>query len=144
MAEQKGRDFLLKIRTATGPDVFTTVAGMRTTAMQINEESVDITNKDSAGYRELLDGRIVQSMQVSAEGVFKDEATYRLLQTTMLAGTHEEYQIVIPGTIGGAAGTFEGTFRITNLETNGDYNNEMTFSVTLESDGQIAFTDLAS
>lgn len=143
MAEQKGRDFLLKVRTSTGPDVFTTVAGLRTTGLTINEETVDVTNKDSDGYRQLLDGRIVQSMQVSGEGVFQDDTTFRKLQTVMLAGTHEEYQIVLPGATSGAAGTFEGAFRITSLEVTGDYNNEVTYSVTLESDGQIAFTDAA-
>lgn len=145
MAAQKGRDLLLKIRTATGtPDTFTTVAGIRTTGFQMNEETVDITNKDSDGFRELLAGRIVQSMQISGSGVYKDETTFRKLQTVFQAGTHELYQIILPGTSAGAAGTFEGFFRITSLEINGDYNNEVNFSITIESDGEVEFTDLAA
>ena len=142
MAAQKGRDLLLKVRTSTGPDVFTTVAGLRTTGLTMNEETVDVTNKDSNGFRELLDGRIVQSMQLQAEGVFKDDTTFTKLRTLFLAGTNEEYQLVIPGASAGAAGTFEGPFRITSLEVAGDYNNEVNFSITLESAAEIAFTDL--
>jgi len=142
MAAQKGRELLLKIRTATGPDVFTTVAGLRTTSLQMNEETVDVTNKDSNGFRTLLDGKIVQSMSLSAEGVYQDDSTFAKLRTVFLAGTNEEYQLVLPGASAGAAGTFEGAFRITSLETTGDYNNEVGFSVSLESSGEIAFTDL--
>ena len=63
-------------------------------------------------------------------------------RTTFLAGTHEKFQLVLPGVSAGAAGTFEGTWRITQMELAGDYNNEVTYNVTLESDGQIVFTDL--
>jgi len=145
MAAQKGRDLLIKVRTATGtPDTFTTVAGIRTTGFKMNEETVDITNKDSNGFRELLAGRIVQSMSIAGAGVYKDESTFKKLQEIFLAGTHELYQLILPGTAAGAAGTFEGFFRITSLEINGDYNNEVNFTIALESDGEVEFTDLAA
>lgn len=142
MAAQKGRDLLIKVLTTVSPEAFTTVAAIRTTTFTMNDESVDITTKDSNGFRKLLAGRIVQAISLSGEGVYTDETTFRKLQTDFIAGTHNTYQLVLPGTTAGAAGTFEGNFRITSLEINGDYNNEVNFSISLESDGEIAFTDL--
>jgi predicted secreted protein len=61
MAAQKGKDMLLKVRTAVG--VFTTVAGLRARKMAFNAETVDVTDADSAGrWRELIGGAICFSI----------------------------------------------------------------------------------
>ena len=54
MAAQKGLDMLLKVNT-TG-STYATVGGLRSTSITLNDESVDITNKDSLGHRQLLAG----------------------------------------------------------------------------------------
>ena len=58
MAAQKGSALLLKIgadaSAAAASDTYTTVGGLRSTSITLNQESVDITNKDSANARELL------------------------------------------------------------------------------------------
>ncbi|RME64310.1 MAG: hypothetical protein D6782_08530 [Alphaproteobacteria bacterium] len=63
MAAEKGSAFLLKISDGGAPAVFTTVGGMRTTSLAINAEAVDITNKESGGWRALLGGAGVQTMR---------------------------------------------------------------------------------
>ena len=58
MAAQKGSALLLKIgadaTAAASADTYTTVGGLRSTSITLNQESVDITNKDSSNARELL------------------------------------------------------------------------------------------
>lgn len=56
MAAEKGSAFLLKVGDGAMPPVFTTVAGLRTTQLTINSDTVVITNKGSGGWRELLSG----------------------------------------------------------------------------------------
>ena len=47
MAAQKGRAVLMKIGNAGSPETFTTIGGMRSTTLTLNDETVDVTNKDS-------------------------------------------------------------------------------------------------
>ena len=138
MAQQLGRAFLLKIGDGGGTEVFTTIDELRGTSMTFGEESVDITSKDSSGIRQLLAGSIKNTVTVTADGVWDDTATQIQLHTDFAAGTSRNFQIVLPG--GTAGGTFEGPFRITSLEFGGDYDAEVTYSLTLESAGTIAFS----
>ncbi len=54
MAIEKGSAFLLKIGDGAEPPAFATMAGLRTTQLSINGETVVVTSKDSGGWRELL------------------------------------------------------------------------------------------
>ena len=44
MAAQKGADLLMKIGDGGSPESFTTIGGMRSTSLSMNDEMVDITN----------------------------------------------------------------------------------------------------
>ena len=75
MAAQKGKLVLLKADLAgTSPQVFTTLAGLRTTTWTINGEDVDVTTKDDNGWQQRLAGAGVRSLSISAGGVFQDSA----------------------------------------------------------------------
>ena len=54
MAAQKGSAMLMKVGNGGSPETFTTIAGLRSTSLTINNESVDVTNKDSSGKRTML------------------------------------------------------------------------------------------
>ena len=53
MAAQKGSALLLKIgadaTAAPASDTYTTVGGLRSTGISMNDEAVDVTTKDSSG-----------------------------------------------------------------------------------------------
>src|SRR3546814_9787443 len=70
MAIENGSDFLLKIGDGEAPPTYRTVAGLRTTQMSVNGEAVNVTTKESGGWRELLSGAGVRSVSVSAAGIF--------------------------------------------------------------------------
>jgi len=137
MAAQKGLDLLLKINTTS--KTYVTVGGLRSTSITMNEESVDATNKDSAGQRTLLAGGGVQSVSVSGSGVFTDSTSEVLMRTTFAgqsggSAVFKNFQVIVPD-----LGTFTGSFQITSLEYAGEYNGEATYSVSLESAGAITF-----
>lgn len=139
MAAQKGSALLLKIgadaSAAASADTYTTVGGLRSTSITLNQESVDITNKDSANARELLADAGVESVSISGSGVFTDAASEGTLRTAFGGGNIPNFEVIIPD-----LGTYQGKFHIASLEYGGEYNGEVTYSVTLESSGSVAFT----
>ena len=131
MAAQKGLDVLMKIDIS---GTKTTIGGLRSTSITLNDESVDITNKDSLGTRTLLAGAGVNSLSVSGSGVFTDSASEATLQGDMNQAALTNYQFLIPD-----FGSYTGQFQLTSLEYAGEYNGEVTYSFTFESSGAITF-----
>lgn len=134
MAAQKGSSLLIKIG-AGSPEAFTTVGGLRSTSISLNDEAVDVTTIDSSNQRELLANGGIQTISISGSGVFTDAASESTLRTAFGASSFSNYQVIVPD-----FGTYEGAFMIASLEYAGEYNGEVTYSVTLESSGAISFT----
>ena len=134
MAAQKGSALLMKIGNAASPEVFTTIGGMRSTALAMNDEAVDITNKDSARARTLLAQAGVNSLTVTGSGEFTDSASEATLKGKFDVAAFSNYQFLVPD-----FGTFTGAFMLQSLEYAGEFNGEVTYSFTFESSGAITF-----
>ncbi len=134
MAAQKGSAMLMKVGNGSSPETFTTIGGLRSTSLTINNESVDVTNKDSSNNRTMLAAAGVQSISVSGSGVFTDAASETTIKTNVLADTIDNYQFLVPD-----FGTFTGGFQVTSVEYAGEYNGEVTYSMSFESSGAITF-----
>ena len=93
MSAEKGSAFLLKVGDDGSPVGYTTVAGLRTTQMTVNGAMVEITSKDSGGWRELLSGAGVRSVSVSAAGVFTGSAAENRVKGNALAGVLDDYRL---------------------------------------------------
>jgi len=137
MAASKGRLFVIKRGDGATSEAFTTIAGIRTTSLTINNEPVEITSKDSAGYRTYAADFGVVSMSISGSGVFDDDTALRAAQTACLDQQLENYEI-LDGT---TADKFSGSFMVTSIEYGGEYNGEVTWSLSLESSGTVIFTE---
>lgn len=132
MTAYKGRDMLLKLGAGGAGG---TVAGLRETSLRVNNDMVDVTNKDSNGYRLLLAGAGVRSFTVTANGTADNAATFETLQNNALTDTGATYYLTWAD-----GDAIEGQFAITNFEISGGYTDAQTFSVTLESSGQLTLT----
>ncbi len=77
MTVQTGKTLLLKVGNGDGPpETFTSVAGLRAKQIQLNAQTVDVTNADtSGGWRELLAEAGVRSVSISGNGIFVDAAS---------------------------------------------------------------------
>ncbi len=136
MSAQKGKDLLLKAAEAGGG--YVTVAGLRARQIAFNAETVDVTHSESAGrWRELLAGAGVRRASVSGAGIFRDEASDALVRQIFFDGAIRDWQIVVPD-----FGVASGPFQLSSLEYRGDHAAEVTFELSLESAGQLAFTPL--
>ena len=134
MAAQKGSAMLMKVGNGGSPETFTTIGGLRSTRLTINNESVDVTNKDSSNNRTMLAAAGVQSISVSGSGVFTDAASEATIKTNVLADSIDNYQFLVPD-----FGTFTGGFQVTSVEYAGEFNGEVTYSMSFESSGAITF-----
>ncbi len=132
MAAEKGSAFLLKVGNGGQPPVFATVAGMRTTQMSVNGEGVNVTSKDSGGWRELLSGAGVRSVSVAASGIFTGSASEARVKANALAGLIDDYELSFE-----SGERLRGRFLVTRLDYSGDYNGERNYALSLESSGPV-------
>lgn len=127
MAANVGRNLLLK----TGSTV---LAGLRTKGISINGEPIDITTDDDGGYRTLLDEAGQKALDISIDGITKDNDLRQAMATGMtltLAGVSLEYP---------NGDTLTGTFMLVSLEESAAYNDAVTFTGSLQSSGAWTYT----
>ena len=132
MAVENGAAFLLKVSDGGTPEMFRTVAGLRTTQMSLSAEPVVVTHKGSGGWRELLPTGGIRAVSLSGAGVFTGSAAETQLKTQLLSGGLERFEVSFEG-----GERFRGRFQVTRLDYAGDFNGERSYTVSLESSGQV-------
>jgi TP901-1 family phage major tail protein len=125
MTAQKGSAFLLKISDGAVPTpAYQTVAGLRTTQMSINGDTVVVTSKDSGGWRELLSG--------AGTRIFLGSAAEAQVRANALTGTLDAYELSFED-----GEKLRGSFLIQRLDYSGDFNGERNYTMQLESSGAV-------
>lgn len=132
MAAERGSAFLLKISDGAPTPTFSTVAGLKTTQLTINGDAVQITNKGSGGWRELLSGAGVRSVSVAASGIFTGSAAEAQVQGLALSGALANYELSFE-----SGAQMQGQFLVTRLDYAGDFNGERNYTLVLESSGAV-------
>jgi TP901-1 family phage major tail protein len=132
MAAQKGRSLIIKQGTASGG---TTVAAVRTISMTVNNTMVDVTTKDSAGTRALLEDGGITSLSIQVEGVFTDAAVEETVRGYAFANSINAFGLVLPN-----SDTIDASWQITNYTRSGGFDDAEVYSFTLESSGTITYT----
>ena len=126
MPAQKGRKVLVQSNDGSSPASYTTIGGMRSKTITVNNELVDITDDENAPWRHLL------AVTISGSGIFKDDATMNRIEDLGLQGGIDDFRILFEN-----GDSFEGLFQVTSYEYGGEHNGEQTFSITLESAAEI-------
>lgn len=132
MTAQKGSAFLLKIGDGATPPAYETVAGLRTTQMSINGDTVVVTHKQSGGWRELLSGAGTRSVSVSAAGIFLGSNAETAIRANALSGTIGNYELSFED-----GAKMQGKFLVQRLDYAGDFNGERNYTLQLESSGPV-------
>lgn len=132
MTADVGRNLLFK----KGELVF--AAGLRTKTFTINNNPVDVTSDDDSGYRQLLEESGEKQIDISLEGVTKDD-------TLIEAATGTGQTLINECTIELPSGaTITGDFRFNNLELGATYNDAITFTATVQSTGEFTYSPASS
>ena len=132
MTAQKGAAFLLKIGDGAPTPAYETVAGLRTTQMSVNGDTVVVTHKGSGGWRELLSGAGTRSVSVSASGIFLGSDAEVRVRSHALAGTLDQDELSFED-----GAKMRGRFLVQRLDYSGDFNGERTYAMQLESSGAV-------
>ena len=132
MPAEKGSAFLLKVGDGTATPVYSTVAGLRTTQMSVNGDAVVITHKGSGAWRELLSGAGVRSVSVSGAGVFTGSVAENRIKNNALSGLIDDYELSFE-----SGEKLQGRFLVARLDYSGDFNGERSYTLALESSGQV-------
>ena len=131
MAAQKGKLVLLKADTVGGsPQVYTTIAGLRTNTWTVNGEDVDVTTKDDDGWQQRLSGAGVRSISISATGVFQDSAIEETVRGWSFDQTINWFQLTFEN-----GDVLECQFQIASYERTGDHEGAENYSMTMNSHG---------
>ena len=136
MSLQPGKDLVLKISDGGMPPSFVETGGLTATAAAFSAAPVEASSLVSPGWREEVPGAGLSSARLSGSGVFLSGSAAALVRAAFFAGTAPDWQVILPG-----LGLIEGPFRLIRLDYAGPYAAEMTFSLTLQSAGEITFTE---
>lgn len=135
MAQFPGRGLLIKISDGGNPKTYLTVGGIRPTNFTVNNESVDVTNKDSNGFREFLQGAGIRSIAVSGGGIYDNGPGINKLEEAARLNTFADCQIVFPN-----GDSVAGNFHVASFGYAGRHDDEQSWEVTLESAGAWTYT----
>jgi len=125
MSKLKGQFFRLYVEIDS---VFTLIAALRSTTMSLNNEQIDVTDKDGTLWKTLLENAGVQSISIKASGMCNNSASFAFVRSSVITGTFITARIE-----SNLNGVYQGTFKITSMESSGEYNKEEIFSLTLDS-----------
>ena len=127
MAAVSGR----KVRIKRGS---TAVAGARADSFTINNEPIDITEKDDNGWRKFLADVGVRSIDAEVEGILED-STFLALAVGTSSALLEAYTLDVIG-----IGEFTGNFYLASFAVTGEQADATTFTASIQSSGTITFT----
>jgi TP901-1 family phage major tail protein len=137
MAILNGTAYLLKIGSTNLPD-------QTEGSISINTEVIDVSNKDSLGFREIQLG--MRSGSISVSGLV-DDGNSDAVDTLMATFSSRASVSVVFGLDGTVTGeedhNFSATAFVTSLEVSAGTEDNVTYSATLELSGNITFDNTA-
>lgn len=113
----------------------TTLAGMRTTTMNLNNEIVDVTTKDSGNARTLLAAAGVQALTMDVAGLFTDANIEEDFRGYAFAKTINLFHLFF-----GNGDVLSAQFQISNYGRAGEYNDAEGYTMSLNSSGSLTYT----
>ena len=132
MSKLKGQFFRLYVEIDS---VFTLLAALRSTTMTLNNEAIDVTDKDGSLWKTLLEGAGVESISIKASGICNNSASFAFIRASVITGAFINARLE-----SNSNEVYQGLFKISSLESSGDYNKEEIFSLTLDSSAQTVRT----
>lgn len=137
--------FVILIEDPANPGQFKAPCGFTSRSMKIDKDIVETTtpdcdDEDAAVWTERA--AQTKSMEISGEGMFAAEDIARW-RAFALADVSWSCQVKIDLFRAQGGGYWEGKFVLSSFENTGERKNHVMFNMTLQSDGEIVWTDAA-
>lgn len=130
MAKYLGNAMLLKVETTPGGGTYATIGGSSSHTMSLANEVVDVSDKDSNRWKELLAAGD-RSLTISMEGFVSDDANFEIARIAARDDVIINYTLEY-----GNSDTIVGAFHIDSLEVSGARNEGQSFSMSLTNSGE--------
>jgi TP901-1 family phage major tail protein len=131
--EQNGTDILVQVETTPGGGTYETIGGQTSHTATLNNSPIDITNKASQSWREILEGEGLQSFDLSLELIISSDTYYATVKTAARNKSILSYRI----TMGGETATFSAY--IATHATSAPDNDKYTASLSFQSSGAVVW-----
>ena len=141
MAIFNGTDLILKVSPSSG-GTQAKLMHSQNVSLSVNVDTIDISTKDSSGFRDLLGGQ--KSFSLSADGLMDfagvagdtevDELLDQMMARTAVTFT---FALATP-----AGYTITGSGFLTSLEISGGTEDAPTYSCSIEGSGTLTRTDV--
>jgi TP901-1 family phage major tail protein len=124
MAKIKGIDVLIKIGSSA-------VGGQRGATLNRSGEAIDVTTKDSSGWKESEAG--LKEWGVDCDGlVVVDDTAYAALEAAYMASTEVTVEVAMP-----SGKKYSGSGIITDFPIEAPYDDEVSYSVSILGNGEL-------
>jgi len=135
MGKFNGSAMLLQVETTPGGGTFATIGGSTQHTLAINNEEVDVSDKDSSNWGETLAGAGNRSVVVTMNGWASDNANFAILEAIVESdASNLNYKLLY-----GDSKTITGAFHVSNFQYTGNRNEGQGFSCTFTSSGAPTF-----
>lgn len=142
MSQLPGEWLLLYIEDSGNPGTYLKVGACRVNGFTIGGNDVDITDKDSQGFRKLLSGGGIRTRSISCSGPFNrgDDACEQLL-TASETKANTNFRMELGDPSGSPSpDRYSGAWQVSSFDFSGPVDDAVQFSATLESAGVITKT----
>ena len=142
MAIFNGTDLILKVSPSDG-GADAKLMHSQNVSLSINVDPIDISNKDSAGFRDIIGGQ--KSFSLSADGLMDfnpataADTEVDELTTQMLARTAVTFTFTLSSTSAGDY-YYSGSGFVTSLEISAGTEDAPTYSCSIEGTGALTLT----
>ena len=137
MVAQSGSLVLLKVYNGSNK-TYQTVGGMRATKFTLNNQLIDISHKESGKWRKLLSGSGLSHVSIAGSGIFTDNVSEEIVRVAAFHNQILSFKILF-----GNLDVLSGNFIISLYERVGNIHEEETYSIGLESAGDVAYTKVS-
>ena len=127
-----GSECLLRIMGGGSTPTYHLVEGLRMTGWKMSQEEVEVTDTSDGGWRRLLSGAGLRSLEVQVRGLYLGSEGELRLREVAFSGTAVECELTLD-----EAEAVRGAFIASELCFESTVNEEATYSAILRSAGPI-------
>lgn len=132
MAAQRGRLERLYVEATPSAEDWVLIGGQRDTGFDMTNPMVDVSNKDTGGWRKLGSDLGIRDGQMTVSGISQDDTALEIVEVATNGGLMLNYQLRFDN-----GDTRTGAFLCTKFSREGKYNGAEEYKATFESADEI-------
>lgn len=134
MTAQAGALVLIKIGDGEVSESFTTLGGLRTSSIIVNNQLLETSNVSTGAWRQLQDVSGIRTVTITGTGLFTDSVSEEIMRGVAFNGNIHNYQFIFAN-----GDSITGAFLVEEYERSGNIDDAETYRISLQSAGNISF-----